>query len=265
MPSPFPGIDPFLEDQHYWEEFHSKFMNWAQDTLAERVPDGYEVRIEERVSLTYEEDPDFKRTLQPDVAVLRQTEVRSAGVSAANTLTLMPVSLSLPMYQLEEVIEHRIEIRRRPDRVPVAVIELLSPSNKEPPGDRLYSRRRLELIHQAVHLVELDFLIGGKRLAMEDDLPTGNFYALVSRAELRPRSDVYACSIRDRLPTIPIPLLAPDPDIPLDLAAIFATVFQRGRYDRSIDYRAPLDLPLGAADRGWAEELVRAFEREATK
>jgi len=166
------------------------------------------------------------------------------------------------MYQLEEVIEHRIEIRRRPDRFLVAVIELLSPSNKEPPGDRLYSRKRLELIHQAVHLVELDFLIGGKRLAMEDELPTGHYYALVSRAERRPLSDGYAWSIRDPLPTIPIPLLAPDPDVPLDLAATFATVFQRGRYDRSIDYRAPLDLPLGAADRAWAEELARTVRRE---
>ncbi|MFI5454677.1 MAG: DUF4058 family protein [Isosphaerales bacterium] len=265
MPSPFPGIDPFLEDQHYWEEFHSKFMNWTQDTLAEWVPDAYEVRIEERVSLTYEEDPDFKRTLQPNVAVLRQTGVGSAAVSAANALTLMPVSLSLPMYQLEEVIEHRIEIRRRPDRFPVAVIELLSPSNKEPPGDRLYSRKRLELIHQAVHLVELDFLIGGKRLAMEDELPAGDYYALVSRAEQRPRSDVYAWSIRDPLPTIPIPLLAPDPDIPLDLAAIFATVFQRGRYNRSIHYSAPLGLARGPADRTWAAELARAFEPEATE
>jgi hypothetical protein len=215
MPSPFPGIDPFLEDQHYWEEFHSKFMNWTQDTLAERVPDAYEVRIEERVSLTY-----------------------------------------------EEVIEHRIEIRRRPDRFLVAVIELLSPSNKEPPGDRLYSRKRLELIHQAVHLVELDLLIGGKRLAMEDELPTGQYYALVSRAEQRPRSDVYAWSIRDPLPTIPIPLLAPDPDVPLDLAAIFATVFQRGRYDRSIHYSAPLGLALSPEDRAWAEERARTVRRE---
>jgi hypothetical protein len=85
--------------------------------------------------------------------------------------------------------------------------ELLSPSNKEPLGDRLYSRKRLELIHQAVHLVELDFLIGGKRLAMEDEFPTG----------------------------------------------------------RSIDYRAPLDLPLGAADRAWAEELARGCYPQATK
>lgn len=177
MPSPFPGMDPFLEDQHFWAEFHSKFMNWTQDTRAERVPEQYEVRIEERVSLTYEEDPEFNRAVLPHVTVLRQTGARSAELAAPSTQILTPVPMTLPMYQLEEV------------------------------------------------------------------------------------SDVYAWSIRDPLPTIPIPLLAPDPDIPLDLAAIFATVFQRGRYDRSIDYSAPLGLPLAPDDRTWAEELAKTARR----
>ena len=26
MTSPFPGMDPFLEDQGYWKEFHTKFL-----------------------------------------------------------------------------------------------------------------------------------------------------------------------------------------------------------------------------------------------
>jgi hypothetical protein len=67
------------------------------------------------------------------------------------------------------------------------------------------------------------------------------------------------------LPTIPIPLKAPDPDIPLDLAAIFATVYQRARYERSIDYQAPLGLPLSPADRAWAEELARSANPKAAR
>ena len=88
---------------------------------------------------------------------------------------------------------------------------------------------------------------------MARPLPRGDYFAFVSRTERRPRSDVYAWSLRDPLPTIPIPLLSPDPDIPLDLAAIFATVYQRGRYEQSIDYGEPLVLPLSAEDRAWAE------------
>ena len=91
----------------------------------------------------------------------------------------------------------------------------------------------------------------------------GDYHVLVSRTEERPLSNVYSWSIRDALPVIPIPLMAPDPDVPLDLAAIFATVYQRGQYQRSIDYTAPLDLPLSPKDRTWAESLARAFHSGA--
>jgi hypothetical protein len=110
-------------------------------------------------------------------------------------------------------------------------------------------------------------LIGGKRLPVDADLPSGQYFAFVSRAEWRPMSDVYAWSIRDPLPTIPIPLMAPDPDIPLDLAAIFQTVYQRARYERSIDYKAPLGLPLSpehrAGPRRSPETSIRAWRIDA--
>jgi Protein of unknown function (DUF4058) len=146
----------------------------------------------------------------------------------------------------------------------VTAIEVLSPSNKQAPGDRLYYKKRLELIHQQVHLVELDFLIDGARLPMEDELPEGHYYAFVSRAERRFLSDTYVWTIRDPLPAIPIPLRAPDGDVLLDLAAVFARVYQGARYERSIDYAAPLALPLNKDDRAWAESLARAARpREA--
>ena len=259
MTSPFPGMDPFLENQGYWKEFHSAFLLWTQYALTERVPDAYEVRIEERLSLVYEPDFDTKRDVWPDVGILRLTGPVAAGSPLSGTMTLEPVALTLPRHRLEEVSEARIEIRRFPDRELVTAIELLSPSNKVAPGELLYTQKRLELIHQPVHLVELDLLIGGKRLAMEDELPKGHFYAFVSRAERRFLSDTSTWSVRDPLPTIPIPLMAPDPDILLDLAAIFNTVYQRARYERSIDYSAPLSLPLSAEDRTWAEEIARGF------
>src|SRR4051812_38118571 len=105
MPSPFPGVDPFLEDQDYWEEFHSKFINYTQEAIAERVPDAYEVRIEERLSLIYEPDPDFNRKVLPDVTVLRSAGASRAGLPPSGTMTLEPVRLALPRYRLEEVIE----------------------------------------------------------------------------------------------------------------------------------------------------------------
>jgi hypothetical protein len=41
------------------------------------------------------------------------------------------------------------------------------------------------------------------------------------------------------------------------VAAVFTTVYQRGQYERSIEYAAPLELPLSADDRAWAQELAQ--------
>jgi hypothetical protein len=264
MASPFPGFDPFLEDQGYWREFHTKYLSNMQDALAERLPDAYEVRIEERLSLDYEEHEVPHRDVQPDALIVRSSPPSRARSAPSAAATLEPVLLTLPSRRMEEVIEKRLAIRRFPNRELVTAIELLSPSNKRAPGERLYNRKRLDLIHQDVHLVELDLLIGGARLPMDDELPPGHYFAFVSRAEDRPLSETYAWTIRDPLPTIPIPLKEPDPDIMLDLASIFATVYERARWGRSIDYAAPLDVPLSKEDRAWAEELARkARPREA--
>ena len=66
----------------------------------------------------------------------------------------------------------------------------------------------------------------------------------------------------DRLPNIPIPLRSPDPDVLLELPALFALAYERGRYARALDYAAPLDLPLAAGDRAWAEEQARTRPRD---
>ncbi|MBX6316783.1 MAG: DUF4058 family protein, partial [Isosphaeraceae bacterium] len=143
----------------------------------------------------------------------------------------------------------------------VTVIEVLSPTNKTGSGREEYLEKRRELIDRPVNLVELDLLLGGRRLPMAEPLPPGDYYALVSRAERRPQAEVYAWTIRQPLPTIPIPLRPPDPDVPLDLAAIFATAYERGRYARSLDYGAPLTVPLAETDRLWAEGLARRAGR----
>jgi hypothetical protein len=265
MPSPFPGFDPFLEDQGYWREFHTVYIAWMQGILAASLPDAYEVRIEERLSLTYEGEEDLDRDLQPDATILRTPRPSRPGSADATTATLEPVLLTLPRHRVEEVIEKRLSIRHFPNRELVTAIELLSPSNKRAPGDQLYDEKRQELIDQEVHLVELDLLIRGRRLPMVEELPPGHYYTFVSRAEDRPRCATYAWTMRDPLPRIPIPLKAPDPDMILDLASIFATAYERARWGQSIDYSAPLTLPLSEKHRAWAEELARSSIRREVR
>ncbi len=148
-----------------------------------------------------------------------------------------------------------------PRRTPVTMIEVLSPTNKTGEGFAEYLRKRRATIRQKVHLVELDLLLKGERLPMDDPLPPGDFFALVSRSEERPESNVYAWTIRDRLPPIPIPLRRPDPDVILDLDAVFATAYDRGRYARSIDYATPPVTVKNAADRAWAQRIAKAARR----
>jgi hypothetical protein len=266
MRSPFPGLDPFLEDQGYWRGFHTVFLTEALYFLTDRMPDSYDVFIEERISLVHEPDDRHYRDVIPDAVILRTDHQSRPEPAPASTAiaTLEPVLLSLPTYDPDEVVGKRLTIRQVPDRELVTVVELLSPSNKQSPGDHFYEQKRLELINQPVHLVEIDLLFGGKRLPMKDELPAAHFYAFVSRVEQRFLSQTYAWTIRDPLPRIPIPLSSPDPDVLLDLAAIFETCYERARWGRSIDYARPLKLPLSPEDRAWAESLApSALRREA--
>lgn len=258
MPRPFPGFDPFLEDQGYWREVHTAYLAWMQYTLGEMLPDAYEVRIEERLSAAYEGDDPSGRDIQPDEAILRPTRRSRQASPPTIPATLEPVLLTLPRHRVEEVVEKRLAIRHFPGRELVTAIELISPSNKRASGDSLYDEKRQELIDQDVNLVELDLLIKGGRLPMVENLPAGHYYAFVSRAEDRPLCATYSWTIRDPLPRIPIPLRAPDPDVILDLGAVFATAYERARWGRSIDYSAPLGLPVGKDDCAWAESLARS-------
>lgn len=255
MPSPFPGMDPYLEDPAFWSDFHATFINYWREAVADALPDNYEARIDEKVRLV-EVTPPGRKLIEPDVAVTHRTPSRPPSPPPAGVAVLEPVTVP-HVFELEETHERSIEILHRPERALVAVLELLSPANKEEPRRSDYLAKRNALLRYPIHLVELDLLLGGRRLPLKDELPPGDYYALVSRADRRPDCNVYAWTLRDRLPGIPIPLLPPDPDVWIDLAAVFATTYERGRYARSLDYAAPPAVPLPEPTRRWVTERAR--------
>jgi hypothetical protein len=255
MPSPFPGIDPYLEGQGYWPDFHARFINEWCEAVAQGLPDNYEARIDERVRVVALDDGELPALIRPDVTILRQRP-SVTGRGEGGVATLEPVTMPVAMEMTEEVRESRIAILHRPQRKLVAVLELLAPANKAPSGRGDYLAKRRQLLGQEMHLVELDLLLGGARLPMGRPLPPGDCYAIVARAERRPDADVYAWTVRNPLPVIPIPLLPPDKDLRCDLAAVFATTYERGRYARSIDYAQPLALPPGEADAAWVAQTA---------
>jgi hypothetical protein len=132
----------------------------------------------------------------------------------------------------------------------VTGIEVLSPSNKRygTKGWRLYYRKRLAFLSGYANLVELDLLRQGRRMPMSSPWPDSTYYWLVCRKKQSSRCSVWPASHSERLPPIPIPLLAPDPDISLDLQPLVEAIYSRSRYDRDIDYRRSFDPPLSAVD-----------------
>jgi len=162
--------------------------------------------------------------------------------------------------QYEEVRETWIEIIHRPDRSLVTVIEILSPSNKRGDGYIEYQTKRLGILKQRAHLVAIDLLLGGRRIELDRELPEGDYYAYVTREDGRPMVDVYTWSLRDGLPTIPIPLKAPDADIGLNIAEVFGITYERGRYARSLRYGGALPGPVDPALMNWVNERVAGVQ-----
>lgn len=259
MRSPFPGMDPYLEDPDIWMDFHERFITYCSDALNERLPDAYEARIEERISLV--EAPEGEvRWVRADVAVsdvgAAKNPPASNGGAAAALLAVKPVTVPLIIY--DELHESKVHILDRRHRRLVTVLELLSPTNKSGSGLQQYLSKRNSLLRTSVHLIEIDLLIEGQRLPHGQPLPTGDYYVYSSHGDRRPNCDVFAWSIRQPIPPVPVPLRAPDPDLPLDLQELFQTTYERGRYRRSLQYSQQLVLPLAQDDLQWSLDIVRA-------
>lgn len=256
MPSPFPGMDPFLEGQA-WETFHHGLIAVLLESLTLRVRPRYVVRVEERVYV--ERDPEHPREIiRPDVSVMEQEGERVVARGGGPSTMSAPVLLTVPMP--ERVREAFLSIRHRDTREVVTIIEVLSPANKRPGGDgrHEYLRRRATVLQSPTHLVELDLLRGGQRLPTVEPLPPADYYALICRGDRRPQVEVYPWTLRQPLPLLPVPLRGEDPDVVLDLQALFQAVHERAGCDYSLDYQLPVEPPLEEPETDWVRALVAA-------
>src|SRR5438876_11556343 len=173
MKSPFPGMDPYLENPAYWSDFHFTFINYWREAIADALPPNYEASLGDRVYLI-EHDPEESKLGFPDVALTHAELSAQPASGSVSAVTLEPVTI--PLTILEGPRETYIEILHQPDRTLVAVLELLSPANKEQPGRTEYLAKRRALLYQKVHLVELDLLVDGRRPPLERPLPSADYY-----------------------------------------------------------------------------------------
>ena len=257
MQKAFPGMNPFLEGDS-WQDFHLRFIGVLAELLTPSMRPRYVVRARERVYLDHtpnDEMPDF---FGPDVSIVeeRGAALSSRGGGAATTLAVEPAIVSLPMPALQR--EHYLTILWRETLEVVTILELLSPANKrrDSDGREEYLEKRDAVLMSKSHLVEIDLLRGGERLPTMKPLPAGDYYAIVSRARRRPFAAAYGWPLFQRMPPIPVPLRRDDPDVVLDLQAVFDTVYARSDYDYSLDYTRQLRPPLGETDAARVKDAL---------
>ncbi|HEX6387303.1 MAG TPA: DUF4058 family protein, partial [Anaerolineae bacterium] len=126
-------------------------------------------------------------------------------------------------------------------------------------GAREYVKRRNDLLKTRTHLLEIDLIRRGGRIPLEGELPPAPYYAFLSRFTRRPVTEVWAVSLREPLPIVPVPLLPPDEDVPLDLQAAVDACFELVGYERLLNYReAPPPPPFSETDAAWIAERIEA-------
>jgi hypothetical protein len=250
--SPFPGMDPYLEAPTIWPDMHTRLMTIIGEQLTPLLAPKYLAELETQVVIDrVDDDP---QVVLPDVSVTR-TEGPGGAPSAMAVAAPAPVEVRVPMDVPTRSVS--IYIRLRETARLVAVIELLSPVNKRRgKGREEYLEKRRTFLKSPIHFIEIDLLRSYPRMPFDDPLPAADYTVMVCKAGERPRSSVWPISVRQPLPTIPIPLLAPDPPVPLDLGQALRTAYERARYDLRVDYRKPPVPPLPPAYAAWAAALI---------
>lgn len=262
MASPFPGMDPYLE-QH-WRDVHTSLITYARDQLQANLPGDLRARVEERVVV--EPGLDVERSVFPDIRVVQRgrggasAEAAEAGVAVAE-----PLVIHLPDEPATETFIEIIDLGS--GRRVVTVIEVLSLSNKLPgESQELYLKKRDELRRGGVSLVEIDLLRAGRRVLPipAQRIPESHrttYQVCVRRGWRSTAVELYRVPLRQRLPTINVPLRETDCDVPLDLQALVDRSYRNAGYDDDLDYRRPPDPPLDPDDEAWADELLRSQGR----
>lgn len=249
MHSPFPGMDPYLENPELWPEVHSRLIVGIADALNETLSQKYRIAIERRV---YQDDHLLVGI--PDVSIVAKPDLRDPALSTR--VATQPITVLLP--EIEEVQERYLEIREIKTGAVITVIEVLSPKNKRSgEGRTIYERKRNRILASLTHLVEIDLLRGDQPLPMIGSNLSA-YRILVSRHPTRPTAQLYEFTVRESIPEVPIPLLAGEEEPVMSLQFILQDLYEKGRYHLALDYTGSPQPPLTQADAEWADHLLRA-------
>ncbi len=277
MPSPFPGMDPYLEAPDIWPDLHDRLAGQISTELNRTLPQPYYARLEMRPEVGIV-GLDSTRRIVPDVAVVRTrrpSPVTREGRVAVLASPRGAVSTSVRMRIPSEPLRHHfVEVRDTSRRhTLITLIEIVSPANKRRgPDRRAYEAKQQETLGSETSLIELDLLragepiVGGERLAefVAQLEPPPDYLAVVNRAWQRGADldfEVFPVRLEDALPCIPVPLRNEEPEVPLDLQYVFDQAYDSGPYARgAVDYDLAPDPPVVPERREWLSGCLQRWK-----
>jgi hypothetical protein len=242
-------MDPYLEDSDIWPGFHHSLADEIKAHLNPLIGPKYYAEVEVR---TVAEDVTIAagRTIYPDTVVVERVKADIASQTGP-----MAVAVAIPEAPIQRLVLAPGQIKLRTVRIQltesdqlVTAIEILSPFNKrQGEGLEEYRRKRAWILQSPVHVVEIDLLRGGMRPGREVNEPPleADYILLVNRGDAGDYrlSEIWPVTLNEPLPLIPVPLLSPDPDAPLDLGVAIKSVYTRAGYDWRIDYKRSVPPP----------------------
>jgi hypothetical protein len=247
-------MDPYLEDPEVWPDVHHELISTIRQLLNQQIRPKYIARVEERIYMVPDDDPEHRFWKVADVKVHRHSSTATMRSNGA-----IAIAEPVVLHQSDAIREGRVEIQEVASRRVVTVIEVLSPSNKlkRAAGRRSFMKKRREVMSSKANWVEIDLLRTGTSHPSKSRFPTCQYFVYSSPAVMRPDAKAWPMAIEEPLPTVGIPLRKPDPDAPLDLQAALDLAYDRAAYEDMVDYTKDPVPPLPPDLAKWANKLLK--------
>jgi len=257
MPSPFPGMNPWLERPALWPDVHDSLIMSLRGALAPLLRPKYFLSVQQRTVIAVV--PPDPHPIFPDLAVL---ELNKSSLMSEESLAAFVEPLIVEIPVQETITEDYLEVVEVASQQVVTIIEILSPSNKRPGEDRqAYISKREKIFRTPMNFVEIDLLRDWPPMPFTFSQTNGHlshYRILVKRNVSVRHALLYPFSVRDPIPVFPLPLQPGDVEPPVRLGAALKGIYDEYGYDLCLDYNHPSEPPLNDADAQWAAEIVRA-------
>jgi hypothetical protein len=266
-------MDPYLESPDEWSGFHQWMVPAIAASLNHGLPAGFVATLDQYIWLIEEPEdptrdplaastaakksPGRKRGGKPDTLVLPSRADRDGGVGVLERVSAARASIPTLQTRLPKATTQRrsvVKITSAQGSDVLCVVELLSPSNKKLGYDyEAYLAKRNGYLAAGVNLVEIDLLRAGSRMPMGSPHPPAtDYYAVICPVDQPGTASVWAFSVREMLPVLPVPFKTGLPPVTLDVRACLDRAYDDGRYRDKLDYGRPCDPPLRREDAEWA-------------